>query len=77
MESRGQIHETHEIIVQTVSVLVSRNPFCPITSTVPLTSLLDLMGKEIPGDVFCVERAEVLLNISWLSLKSYCSKETR
>ncbi|KAM1392417.1 hypothetical protein ACFX2I_019995 [Malus domestica] len=77
LDSRGQTHETHEIIVQTVSVLVSRNPFCPITSTVPLTSLLDLMGKEIPGDVFCVERAEVLLNISWSSLKSYCSKETR
>ncbi|CAL8997984.1 unnamed protein product [Prunus brigantina] len=77
LESRGQIHETHEIMLQTVSILVSRNAFCRITSSVSLTSFLNLMGKEIPGDVFSVERAEVLLNISWLSLKSYCSKETR
>lgn len=76
LENRGQIHETNEIIMQSISILVRRNPFCLTTSSIPLTSLLDLMAKEIPEDVLSVERAEILYNICWLSLKSR-SKNTR
>ncbi|XP_040366322.1 separase isoform X3 [Rosa chinensis] len=76
LENQGQIHETNELILQSVSILVSRNPFCITTSSIPTTSLLDLMAKEIPGDVLSVERAEVLYSICWLSLKIR-SKNTR
>nr|XP_011462140.1 PREDICTED: separase [Fragaria vesca subsp. vesca] len=69
LEHQGQIHEANEFILQSVSVLVSRNPFSMTTSSVPPTCLLDLMAKEIPGDVLSVERAEILYSICWLSLK--------
>lgn len=77
--NRGQIHETHELFFQSIAVLVSRNPSGQIhtNSSVPLTSLLDIFGKEIAGDVFAVERAVLLYNICWYSLKSYPSKDTR
>ncbi|KAF3435151.1 hypothetical protein FNV43_RR22238 [Rhamnella rubrinervis] len=77
LENHGQIHETHEIILQSISILVSRNPFSLTTSHVELTSFLDLIGKEISGDVFSIERAELLYNISWLSLSSLRSRDTR
>lgn len=76
---RGQIHETHEFFFQSIAVLVSRNTSGHIhtNSSVPLTSLLDFIGTEIVGDVFTVERAIILYNICWYSLKSYPSKDTR
>jgi hypothetical protein len=75
--NRGQIHETHKVLFQSISVLVSRNPFGHTCPSVPLTSLLDYIGKEIVGDAFTVERAEILYNICWFSLKNYHSKDTR
>lgn len=77
LENHGQIHQIHEIIMQSISVLVSRNPFHLTTSSITLTSLLDIIGKEISGDVFSIERAELLYNISWLSLSSLRSKDIR
>ena len=74
---RGQIHETHKVLFQSISVLVSRNPFGHTDSSVPPTFLLDFIGKEISGDAFTVERAAILFNISWFYLKSYHSKDTR
>ncbi|KAJ6704493.1 hypothetical protein OIU85_030317 [Salix viminalis] len=73
LETHGRFHEAHEIISQSISVLVSRNPFTHART--PFTFLLDLVGKELPGDVFSVEHATVLYNISWCSLKSYSSKD--
>jgi separase len=73
----GQIHETHKVLSQSISVLVSGNPFGHTCSSVPLTSLLDYIGKEIAGDAFTVERAVILHNICWFSLKNYHSKDTR
>ncbi|KAL6180527.1 hypothetical protein ACLB2K_047189 [Fragaria x ananassa] len=63
LEHQGQIPEANDFILQSVSILVSRNP------SVPPTCFLDLMAKEIPGDVFSVERAEILYSICWLSVK--------
>ncbi|XP_011008695.1 PREDICTED: separase [Populus euphratica] len=73
LEIQGRFHEAHEIISQSISVLVSRNLFAH--ARVPFTFLLDLVGKELPGDVFSIERAAVLYDISWCSLKSYSSKD--
>ncbi|KAJ6942111.1 separase [Populus alba x Populus x berolinensis] len=73
LEIQGRFHEAHEIISQSISVLVSRNPFTH--ARIPFTFLLDLVGKEVPGDVFSIERAAVLYDISWCSLKSYSSKD--
>ncbi|GMY05223.1 separase isoform X2 [Fagus crenata] len=75
--NRGQIHETHKVLFQSISVLVSRSLFGHIDSSVPPTFLLDFIGKEISGDAFTVERAAILFNISWFYLKSYHSKDTR
>ncbi|CAK7357007.1 unnamed protein product [Dovyalis caffra] len=75
LEVHGRFHEAHEIISQSISVLVSRNPFAH--ACIPFTFLLDLVGKELSGDVFSVERAAVLYNICWFSLKSYSSKDNR
>lgn len=77
LEARGKIHETHEIILQTVSVLVSQNPFDCTYTRFPLNFMLDLVGKELSGDVFAVERAAILYNLCWFSLKTYCSKDNR
>ncbi|KAF3975524.1 hypothetical protein CMV_001236 [Castanea mollissima] len=74
---RGQIHETHKVLFQSISVLVSRNSFGYVDSSVPPTFLLDFIGNEISGDAFTIERAAILFNISWFSLKSYHSKDTR
>ncbi|XP_031277684.1 separase [Pistacia vera] len=75
--NHDQVHEAHEIISQSLSVLFSGNSFCHTHSSLPPTFLLDLIGKEYSGDVFAVERAAVLYNICWLSLKDYHSTKTR
>ncbi|CBI23880.3 unnamed protein product, partial [Vitis vinifera] len=74
---RGEIHETHEIFLQSIFVLISRNPFSYGSSYVRPNFLLDLIGKEIPGDVFSVEHAAIIYNICWFSLKNYRSQDTR
>ncbi|XP_015580756.1 separase [Ricinus communis] len=77
LQIHGEIHEAHEIILQSASVLVSRNPFTQSYSAVSHTFLLDLVGTEYSGDVFAVERAALLFDICWFSLKSYHSKDNR
>ncbi|KAK9290720.1 hypothetical protein L1049_008894 [Liquidambar formosana] len=73
----GEVHKTHKVFLQSISVLVSRNPFCHVYSSVTVASSLDLIGKEIPGDVLAIERAAILYNICWFSLKSFHCKDTR
>ncbi|CAK9151203.1 unnamed protein product [Ilex paraguariensis] len=74
MGFRGDIHEAHEVFLQSISFLVSRNPFCLKHSS---NFLLDLFEKDVPGDVLAVEHAATLYNICWFSLKSYPCKGTR
>ncbi|XP_057465962.1 LOW QUALITY PROTEIN: separase-like [Actinidia eriantha] len=69
--ARGEIHEAREILLQSISVLVSRN------LSVPHITLLDLIGKDIPGDPLAVERAAILYSLCWFTLKSYPLKGTR
>lgn len=90
LENDGQIHEAREIMCQSISVLVGPNPFCPATKSTFLPDLMGkeisaqrkhinlyhLLGREIPGDVLSVERAVILHNLCWLSLKDR-NKDTR
>ncbi|XP_011657385.1 separase isoform X3 [Cucumis sativus] len=70
-EIRGQIHQTHETILKSMSFVVSRNLFFQAHYVIEPTVLLELIGKEVHGDVFAVERASVLYEICWFSLKRY------
>ncbi|XP_039174098.1 separase isoform X2 [Eucalyptus grandis] len=71
----GQIHKTHEILLQSISNVVSGDLSSHCSVPVPL--LLDLVGKETERDGLRIERAAVLYNISWFSLKSYHTQNTR
>ncbi|KAF8019982.1 hypothetical protein BT93_G0618 [Corymbia citriodora subsp. variegata] len=71
----GQIHKTHEILLQSISNVVGGDLSSQCSVPVPL--LLGLVGKETEGDGLRIERAAVLYNISWFSLKSYHTQNTR
>ncbi|TKY71312.1 Separase protein [Spatholobus suberectus] len=73
----GQIDEARKILLRSISVLVSRNPFYTTFSSIPLDYFHHLVATEIPGDVFTIERAEIVHDICWYSLKSYHSKFAR
>ncbi|XP_058007009.1 separase isoform X2 [Hevea brasiliensis] len=77
LEVHGLIDEAHDNILQSVSILVSRNPFKQTYTPASLSFLLDLVGREFSGDVFAIERAALLYNICWFSLKGYYSKGGR
>ncbi|XP_058089660.1 separase [Magnolia sinica] len=68
MKVHSKIHEVHKIFWQGISVLFNRNPFCQSYSD--NLDMLEFIGKENPGDIFAVERAEILYNICWLSVKN-------
>ncbi|XVE94021.1 hypothetical protein REPUB_Repub01dG0244400 [Reevesia pubescens] len=71
-------HMTYtKVVWQSISVLVSRNTFTQTCSSVHDTSLLDLVGREILGDAFAVERAAILFHIGWITVKNVHSKDTR
>ncbi|PON60261.1 Peptidase C50, separase [Parasponia andersonii] len=77
LESHGQIHEAHEIFFQSILILVNQDSFHLTSSYVPITLMLNIIRKEISGDLLTVERAEILYHISWLSFKGYHSRDTR
>lgn len=61
--------------MQGISNIVSGDLSSKCSFPVPL--LLDLVGKETEGDGLQIERAALLYNISWFSLKSYHTQNTR
>lgn len=69
-----EIHRLHTIYSKCLSILLGGNACHCSSSTIPE---LDSVSKEIPGDILVGERAEVLYNLSWLSLKALYSKEIR
>lgn len=73
----GQIEEVRKILLRSISVLVGRNPFCHTFSSIPVDYFHHSVAKTIPGDVFAIERAEIVHNICWYSLKCYRSKFLR
>lgn len=62
-------HKAHQIILTSISIL--GNPSCPKYSCRSSMSLIDLINKDIPGDVFAVEHAVLLYNICRIAVKSY------
>ncbi|XVF00736.1 hypothetical protein REPUB_Repub04eG0027100 [Reevesia pubescens] len=72
-----QTHEIHKVVWQSISVLVSRNTVTQTCSSAHGTFLLDLIGREILGDAFSVERAAILYSIGWITVKNFHSKDTR
>ncbi|KAI9087156.1 hypothetical protein K1719_030791 [Acacia pycnantha] len=73
----SQIDDAHEILLRRISVLVSRNSFYPKLVPVAPDYFRLLVAKEYQGDVFAIERAEILHDICWFSLRSYHSNHTR
>ncbi|XP_014518647.1 separase isoform X1 [Vigna radiata var. radiata] len=73
----GQIDETHKFLLRSISILVSRNPFYHVLSSIPLDYFNHFVAREIPGDLFTIERSEIVHDICWYSLKSYHSKHAR
>lgn len=56
-------------------MLFNRNPFCQASSDAP--DLLKLIEKENLGDIFAIERATLLYDISWFTVKNYRSLHPR
>ncbi|KAK4438264.1 Separase [Sesamum alatum] len=73
----GNVHEAHEILLQSISVLFSKNSYCSKYSSDALVFLMESIGKDFPGDVLAVERAALLYYICWFTLKSYPYHGTR
>ncbi|XP_043718262.1 separase-like isoform X1 [Telopea speciosissima] len=77
IEADGEIHDAHKVFWKSISFLFARKPFCQTYSGTSHSLLLGFIGKEIPGDCFAIERAAVLYNICWISVKNYNSEHTR
>ncbi|KAG6409188.1 hypothetical protein SASPL_132222 [Salvia splendens] len=70
----GYVHEAHEILLQSLSVLFSRN--CSKHSSDSLPFLIESVGKYYPEDALAVERATLLYFICWFAVKSNCYQST-
>ncbi|OMO79315.1 Peptidase C50, separase [Corchorus capsularis] len=77
LEYHGQTQEIHNVFCQSISIVVSRNIDTQTCTSAQRTFLLDWIGWEIPGDAFAVERAAILYNICWITMKNFHSKDTR
>ncbi|KAL3620880.1 hypothetical protein CASFOL_035792 [Castilleja foliolosa] len=73
----GNVHEAHETLLQSISILFSRNSICSKHSSDSLVSLIESIGKDFPGDTLAVERASLLYYICWFTLKSYPNQRSR
>ncbi|KAH6768791.1 hypothetical protein C2S51_014127 [Perilla frutescens var. frutescens] len=65
----GHVHEAHEILSQSLSVLFSRNSYCSNHSSDSLVFLIESAGKYFPGDALAIERAALLYFICWFTVK--------
>ncbi|KAL4588484.1 hypothetical protein LXL04_001375 [Taraxacum kok-saghyz] len=67
---RGEIKRAHEVFSECMSVLVNRSTFRPSCFRISVAFMVDLIEKNVTGDVFAIEHASILYNICWFSLKS-------
>ncbi|XP_021774969.1 separase-like isoform X2 [Chenopodium quinoa] len=67
-------HRLHTIYSKCIFILLGGND-CHCSSSTVLD--FDSISKEIPGDILVSERAEVLYNICFFSLKALCSEDIR
>ncbi|ESQ38299.1 hypothetical protein EUTSA_v10029518mg, partial [Eutrema salsugineum] len=71
----GKVHQAHVAILRSIAILFNSDRSSP--SSHSLCLLLNFIGKEIKGDVFCVDRARLLYNLCKSSLRTYHSRASR
>lgn len=71
----GRVHLAHEALLHSISVLFKSNRSSHKQPSV--SELLVFIGKEAKGDVFAIDRAIILYNLCWLSLRNYHCRESR
>ncbi|CAH2078208.1 unnamed protein product [Thlaspi arvense] len=65
----GRTHLAHEALLHSISVLFKSN--WPSHNQPSVSQLLDFIGKEVTSDLFAIDRAIILYNLCWLSLRNY------
>ncbi|KAF5184255.1 Separase [Thalictrum thalictroides] len=68
-----KVEEVHKIFWQSFGMLLDQESLCQ-TYSGPHSLLLEFIEKESQGDIFTVECALLLYNLSWFSLKTICSR---
>ncbi|KAK6945493.1 hypothetical protein RJ641_013037 [Dillenia turbinata] len=72
----GEFHKMQKRFLECIALLASMNP-CRQNYSSASPFLLDLIGVEISGDMFALERASVLYSICWFALRSHHLKDPR
>ncbi|VVB12005.1 unnamed protein product, partial [Arabis nemorensis] len=71
----GRVHLAHEALLHSAAVLFKSNWSSHNLPSV--SQLLEFIGKEVTMDVFAIDRAIILYNLCWLSLRNYHYRESR
>ncbi|EOA19088.1 hypothetical protein CARUB_v10007755mg [Capsella rubella] len=71
----GRVHLAHEALLHSISVLLKSNWSSHNQPSV--SQLLEFIRNEVARDVFAVDRAIILYNLSWLNLRNYHCRESR
>ncbi|XP_024005725.1 separase isoform X2 [Eutrema salsugineum] len=71
----GRVRLAHEALLHSISVLFKSNWSSHDQPSV--SQLLEFIGKEVTRDVFAIDRAIILNNLCWLSLRNYHCRESR
>lgn len=73
----GKTEKALEVLLEGLSLLVSRSTFGLSNSSISFTYLAELITKIVISDVFAIEHASLLYIISWFSLESSTVKGIR
>ncbi|KAL3538573.1 hypothetical protein ACH5RR_001939 [Cinchona calisaya] len=68
-------HKAHHILLLSLSLMV--NPYCPKYSSLSSIFFIDLINKDIPGEVLAVEHAMLLYSLCRIAVKCYPHRFTR
>ncbi|KAF9612494.1 hypothetical protein IFM89_000416 [Coptis chinensis] len=71
----GKVYEMHEIFWQCIMMLFDQRTFCE-TFSGSHSLFLEVIGNKWQCDLFATERAAILYNLSWFSLKNIHSGNT-
>ncbi|CAA7060137.1 unnamed protein product [Microthlaspi erraticum] len=71
----GRVHLAHEALLHSISVLFKSN--WSSHSQPSVSQLMEFIGKEVTRDLFAMDRAIILYNMGWLSLRNYNCRESR
>uniref|UniRef100_A0A1J3F8L7 separase n=1 Tax=Noccaea caerulescens TaxID=107243 RepID=A0A1J3F8L7_NOCCA len=71
----GRVHLAHEALLHSISVLFKSN--WSSRSQPSVSQLMEFIGKEVTRDLFAMDRAIILYNMGWLSLRNYNCRGSR